>query len=129
MKSGKDGQDALSALGLTAGVLMEKPVPGGDTQNDAPEIVTMGLLDNLSFDTRESTQEAVDILDGALRALRTAYRWAIDDPTLTSLKNSDTGPGKNSGGTPPAYLTAQIANLQAGLQRLTAGGSSTNFFA
>ena len=129
LKSGKDGQDALSALGLTAGVLMEKPVPGGDTQNDAPEIVTMGLLDNLSFDTRESTQEAVDILDGALRALRTAYRWAIDDPTLTSLKNSDTGPGKNSGGTPPAYLTAQIANLQAGLQRLTAGGSSTNFFA
>ncbi len=129
LKSGAEGQDALSALGLTKGFLMENPALSGDSQNDAPEIVTMGLIDGLSFEDEESTQKAVDVLDGALRALRTAYRWAIDDPTLTQLKNGNDGPGKNSGGTPPAYLTAQIANLQAGLQRLNAGSGSTNFFA
>ncbi|HBJ93202.1 MAG TPA: hypothetical protein DDZ43_10025, partial [Hyphomonadaceae bacterium] len=63
------------------------------------------------------------------RGLRSAYRWAVDDPTLLSLRNNDQGPGRNSGGAPPAYLTAQIANLQAGLQRLTAGGGGVNFFA
>ena len=108
---------------------MEKPIPGDDTQNDAPEIVTMGLTDKISFDDKESIQDAVDMLDGALRALRTSYRWAIDDPTLEQLKNGDSGPGKNANGTPPAYLTAQIANLQAGLQRLSAGGGGVNFFA
>ena len=129
LKPGDEGQDALGPLGLTAGTLMEKPIPGDDTQNDAPEIVTMGLTDKISFDDKESIQDAVDMLDGALRALRTSYRWAIDDPTLEQLKNGDSGPGKNANGTPPAYLTAQIANLQAGLQRLSAGGGGVNFFA
>lgn len=124
LKAGDDGQDALGPLGLTAGVLMEKPVSrGDDEQNDAPEIVTMGLTTDISFDDEESIQEIVDMLDGALRAIRTAYRWAVDDPTLTSLKNQDSV-GTNADGTPPAYLTAQIANLQAGLQRLTSGSSS-----
>lgn len=122
LKAGDEGRDALGPLGLTIGTLMEKPVPGQDTQNDAPEIVTMGLTENVSFDDEESIQNVVDMLDGALRALRTSYRWAVDDPTLLQLKNGGSGPGTNADGAPPAYLSAQIANLQAGLQRLTAGG-------
>lgn len=122
LKAGDEGSDALGPLGLTIGTLMEKPIPGDDTQNDAPEIVTMGLTENVSFDDEESIQDVVDMLDGALRALRTSYRWAVDDPTLQQLKNGGSGPGTNADGAPPAYLSAQIANLQAGLQRLTAGG-------
>lgn len=129
LKAGAEGQDALAALGLTEGFVMKKPVPGDDNINDAPEIVTMGLRSDLSFDTKESREEAVEVLDGALRALRTSYRWAIDDPTLLSLRNGDDGPGANRGGAVPAYLQSQIANLQAGLQRLTAGGGGVNFFA
>ena len=87
----------------------------------------MGLLNNLSFDTKEDRQKSVDVLDGALRALRTAYRWAVDDPTLLQLKNGEQGPGKR-GTAVPAYMSAQLANLQAGLQRLT-GSSSVNYFA
>ena len=121
LKAGSDGNDALGPLGLTEGFVMKKPIPNSDdSQNDGPEIVTMGLTSNFSFKDEESIQDTVDMLDTALRGLRTAYRWAIDDPTLTALRNE--GPGKNSGGTPPAYLTAQIANLQAGLTRLSAGG-------
>ena len=130
LKHGSDGRDALAALGLPTGVIMEKPIPGKDTVSDSPEIVALGLIDSLSFDDEESITKAVDVLEGALRGLRTAYRWAVDDPTLLALKNGDSGPGRNANGTPPAYLTAQIANLQAGLQRLTAGsGGSVNFFA
>ncbi len=129
LKYGAEGRDALAALGLPTGVIMEKPIPGRDSISDSPEIVALGLLDNLNFDTKESRDDAFDVLEGALRGLRTAYRWAVDDPTLLALKNNDQGPGRNSGGAPPAYLTAQIANLQAGLQRLTAGGGGFNFFA
>lgn len=128
LKHGSDGQDALAALGLPTGVIMEKPLPGSDNYNDAPEIVAMGLLDTLSFKDEESIDEAISVLDGAMRGLRTAYRWAVDDPTLLKLKNQDEGPGKK-GGAVPAYLTAQIANLNAGLARLSSGGGSVNFFA
>lgn len=128
LRAGTGGQDALSALGLLEGTVMAKPIPGrSDRQNDAPEIVTMGLTDKISFDDKDSIQDVVDMLDGALRGLRTSYRWAIDDPTLAQLKSGE-GPGKK-GGAPPAYLTAQIANLQAGLQRLTGGNSGFNVFA
>ena len=82
-----------------------------------------------SLETQESIQDTVDMLDTALRALRTAYRWAIDDPTLTSLQNNNSN--GNTSGAVPAYLTAQISNLQAGLQRLSAGGGggATSLFA
>lgn len=120
LKHGADGRDALAALGLPTGVIMEKPIAGTDSENAGPEIVTMGLIDSLNFDTKESREEAVSVLEGALRGLRTAYRWAIDDPTLLQLKNGDQGPGKR-GGTVPAYLQAQIANYSAGLQRLGGG--------
>ena len=125
---GAEGRDALAALGLPTGVIMEKPLPGSDAANDSPEIVTMGLVDGLNFDTKESRQEAVDVLESALRGLRTAYRWAVDDPTLLQLKNGDEGPGIR-GNAVPAYLTAQIANLNAGLQRLSAGSTGVNLFA
>ncbi|MAI90545.1 MAG: hypothetical protein CMK05_08685 [Ponticaulis sp.] len=126
LKAGDSGQDALAALGLSTSVIMENPVTSSDSSiNDGPEIVTLGLLDTLSFDDEESRTEALEVLEGALRGLRTAYRWAIDDPTLTALKESSNSPGKNADGTPPAYLTAQIANLQAGLTRLTGGSSSS----
>ncbi|MFC6196703.1 hypothetical protein [Ponticaulis profundi] len=128
--SGSEGNDALAALGLTEGFVMEKPVrTGDDEQNDGPEIVTMGLTNKVSLETQESIQDTVDMLDTALRALRTAYRWAIDDPTLTSLQNNNSN--GNTSGAVPAYLTAQISNLQAGLQRLSAGGGggATSLFA
>ncbi|MAK62544.1 MAG: hypothetical protein CMK09_16360 [Ponticaulis sp.] len=128
LSHGAEGRDALAALGLPTGVIMEKPIPGSDRANESPEIVTMGLIDGLNFDTKESRDQAVEVLDSALRGLRTAYRWAVDDPTLLKLKNGDEGPGKR-GGQVPAYLSAQIANLNAGLQRLSAGGGGVNFFA
>ena len=130
LKAGADGQDALSVLGLAAGFVMEKPIGNDDSENVGPEIVTLGLTTDISFDDEDSMQDAVDMLDGALRGLRTAYRWAIDDPTLLQLQNGNDGPGTNADGTPPAYLTAQIANLQAGLARLSAGsGGGLNLFA
>ena len=122
-------RDALKALDMAAGVLVKTPADPDDRQSDAPEIVSMGLKSSLSLLDSDKLDDVISELDNALRGLRTAYRWAIDDPTLLQLRNGDDGPGKNRGGTPPAYLIAQNANLQAGLQRLLATSGGTNFFA
>jgi hypothetical protein len=56
----------------------------------------------------------------ALSAVRTAYREMADTANGVVADNS-TSSGK-TGGTVPTYLTNQIANYQAALDRLTGGG-------
>jgi hypothetical protein len=54
-----------------------------------------------------------------MSAVRTGYREIAD--TAMGIK-SDSKTGGKTGGTAPAYLTAQISNYQAALNRLTGGG-------
>ncbi|MEM6627745.1 MAG: WD40 repeat domain-containing protein, partial [Pseudomonadota bacterium] len=116
---GSEGQDALSALGLPRGVVFKEPIGDTDASSDAPELVALGLDLGAGFTTKEEAADLVDMLDGALRAIRQAYRIATDDPTLRSLTE-----GGQSSGQVPAYLQAQLANYQAGLTRL---GGVTGF--
>ena len=126
LRAGAEGRDALGPLRMPEGVIIPT-VLLKDRQADAPEVVSLGIAGSFSIADKESAEATSKSLDSALRALRTAYRWAIDDPTLTSLRNGNDGPGRNRSGAVPAYLNAQIANLQAGLSRLQAGQGS--FFA
>ncbi len=57
----------------------------------------------------------------ALSAIRIAYREMADKANGVKPADTTTGPGK-TGGTVPTYLTNQIANYQAALDRLTGGG-------
>jgi hypothetical protein len=63
---------------------------------------------------------AVAAMTKALSAVRTAYREMADTANGVKAATSTTSPGK-TGGTVPAYLTSQIANYQAALNRLTGG--------
>jgi hypothetical protein len=49
-----------------------------------------------------------------------AYQSLVSPPTLASEEAAKA----QSSGTAPAYLTAELANYQAGLKRLTGGSSS-----
>jgi hypothetical protein len=53
-------------------------------------------------------------------AIRTAYR-EVSDAAMGIKSDTGTGAGK-TGGTGPAYLTAQISNYRAARNRLTGGG-------
>ena len=119
---GADGQDALSALRLPAGVLFREPFGSEDSASDAPELVALGIDFSIGVADKDQAQAAIDVLDGAQRAIRQAYRIATDDPTLRNLTE-----GAETTGPPPAYLQAQLANLQAGLQRLSVGGGGGGF--
>lgn len=122
--AGSDGGDLLSALGLPEGVVFNAPSLLEDEQSssDAPPLVALGLTtNNISLASEEEAQSVADMLDAAMRGLRKAYRYAVEDPTLTQLTE---GNGQTSGAV-SAYQQAQLANLQAGLARLQGGGSSS----
>ena len=122
LTAGADGQDLLSAIGLPEGIVYNAPslLDDDESSSDAPPLIALGLTPNeVTLGSEEEAQSVADMLDAALRGLRKAYRYAIEDPTLTQL--SDNANGQNSGAV-SAYQSAQLANLQAGLARLQAGG-------
>ena len=56
--------------------------------------------------------------------IQRAYRELTADPALKeALSGAQNG---KRGGTVPSYLTSQINNYQAGLDRLLGGGGGTN---
>ncbi len=121
--AGEDGRDALAALGLVEGAVTGEARFGEETPEtaDAPEVFAVELAGELSLATLEARESALERLTSAISTIQAAYRELTLDPALRDLARGENGPGRR-GGTPPAFLTAQIANYQAGLNRLLAGG-------
>ncbi len=63
-----------------------------------------------------------------MSSLRSAFRTLNPDPALVALQNlaNQSGGGGGSSGPVPQYLSNQLANYQAGLQRLTAGSGGSS---
>lgn len=140
---GTEGSDLLKAIGLTAGFLYDEPsLLDEDTSSDAPPLISLELEQSISLTSTSTSKYEVDedgkltetekpvtdvlkMFDVALASIRTAYRHAIDDP---SLQIDTSSKGKSTQAS--AYQIAQQANLQAGLDRLIGGGGgSSGFFA
>lgn len=135
--AGPEGKDALKGLGIPEGTIVNdlaaKSSGNGPTDpvlarlfgnNDpaaAPTYVGLGLASGLKIDTRTGATVVNQTLQTAMAALRNTFR------NLTAADTSANGPGK-IGGPVPAYLTAQIANYQAGLARLSSGSSDLSAF-
>ena len=104
LTSGEPGRDALAGLGLSAGFI------GPTTGKDDLKAFGLDLPRTLSLATEADRKAAGERLQAAMSALRSAYR-ALNPATATPAAS----------GPVPAYLTAQLANYQAALQRLTGG--------
>jgi hypothetical protein len=122
--AGKTDQDALATLGIPAGVLRTT------TTNSAGKIVPAdgkGNYYGLNMDPTINLSTATDVaharaeLQTAMGVIRTAYKDLV---AAATPKSAQTAAAAASSGKVPAYLTAQIANYQAGLDRLM--GSSSN---
>ncbi|MDX1580696.1 MAG: hypothetical protein R3360_03625, partial [Alphaproteobacteria bacterium] len=122
--AGKDGEDALSGLGLPTGAVTGKASlldkNDDDTTSDAPKVFALELPSRMAINSKEGAAAAVEALNAAMAKIQRAYRELTIDPALKDLL---AGPkaGKR-GGTVPAYLTNQLANYSAGLERLQSGG-------
>jgi len=123
--AGDDGRDALSGLGLPEGSIIGKAslLDKEESTSDAPEIFAMELPASMSISSKEGAAKALEALSKAQSVIQRAYRDLTTDPALKALLEGPQA-GKR-GGTAPAYLTAQVANYQAGLDRLLGGSGST----
>jgi hypothetical protein len=121
---GKANQDALSLLGIPAGVVRNTEIDkdGKSVPADGKgQIYGLTLDADLSLDTLDDFNHARAQIATAQGIIRQAYKDLVDAATPASLKRAQAAAAASSGPV-PAYLTNQIANYQAALARLTGGG-------
>ena len=102
LTAGETGRDALAGLGLSPGYV------GSSVGDDVIKTFGLDLPAGLNLGDAVSVKTAGERLQAAMKAVRDAYR-ALDPATAAPAAN----------GPVPAYLTAQLANYQAALARLT----------
>jgi hypothetical protein len=118
--AGPSGKDALEGLGLAEGQI--RSFAYDKTVNQ----YTYGLkLDrDLKIDTPEAIKLTTEDIQTAMSTIRTAFR-AIGtglNPTEAAAQAAKEAKVQKTQGAVPGYLTKQMANYQAGLNRLTGGG-------
>ncbi len=100
--AGETGRDALAGLGLSPGYV------GSSVGDDTVKTFGLDLPAGLNLGDAASVKTAGERLQAAMKSVRDAYR-ALDPATSAPAAS----------GSVPAYLTAQLANYQAALSRLT----------
>jgi hypothetical protein len=110
LEAGKNGRNALAALGLSEGLITTNPDP--NKKDSVKASYGLQLPSTLNLNTDGAAKQAQAQLLGALSSIRSIYRDMTTKPSTAS----------RSSGPVPAYLTNQIANYQQALNRLTAGG-------
>ncbi|HEX5378006.1 MAG TPA: hypothetical protein VFW47_05500, partial [Phenylobacterium sp.] len=119
--SGPPGKDALTGLGLSEGIIRATTL----NKDGKPEPADgKGQIYGLKFDGELNLNDASSIshvaaeLAAALGVIRQAYK----DLQAAATPKSVLAAAKAASGPVPAYLTSQIANYQAALDRLGGGG-------
>lgn len=106
--AGPQGQDALSALGFAEGLITK---PQTSTTTPAKPSISLNLSSSLDLSSDADVKAAQAALTSSMGTLKNTYTLLSAPP-----KAKTTGSG-----TVPTYLTNEIANYQAALDRLTAG--------
>ena len=115
--------NVLAGLGLNAGVIRQVRQINGLTDVNQTREYGLDLPTNLDISTTTSAQHAANALQAAMSAVQQAYQDLATPPTIATEAAKA---AQNAGtSTVPTYLTNEIANMQAGLNRLTAGQQSS----
>jgi len=119
--AGKGGTDVLNALGLAGGVVRATKTEDGRTVSADGSGPAYGLQlpPELDLTTDAGRKNANTVIARALSQIRTAYRETAD--AAMGIKSDGSKTSGKTGGTAPKYLTDQLANYQAALNRLTGG--------
>jgi hypothetical protein len=119
--SGPAGKDALKGLGLDSGLVSDSANQAMDasSSNYLTSQKEMGLSfdSSLNLNSTANVASAITALQTTMKNVQQAYSYLkYGDPQA-----SQSTTGKTSSAV-PAYLTSQIANYQAGLNRLLGTG-------
>lgn len=120
--AGKTDKNALDLLGIPEGVVRTSTVKGTATvpADGKSQIYGLKLDSDLNLDDTLGINHAAAEIAAAMGVIRSIYKdlKAAADP-LSAQKEAAAAAAN---GKVPAYLTNQIANYQAALDRLTGGG-------
>jgi hypothetical protein len=120
---GAAGQDALRALGLRSGPIVNAyDSPREAVRQGQPVVVALGFDPNMRIGDAVSAASVLRSIETSQAAVRDAFGRLFQDESarLAASRPSRTGP------TPPA-LQAQLANYRAGLERLQGGSQGSVF--
>ena len=123
IEAGPAGQDALAALGLKEGLVSSAALAASPTTLNGVTVTSqirshysVTVPNSLSLGSTADIAAAQKSISVAIADVQSIYS------DMTTAKSTSTATG-GTGGTVPAYLTAQIANYKLALSRLS--GSST----
>jgi hypothetical protein len=118
--AGTASKDALAILGIPEGVVRSTTInaAGASVPGDGKsQLYGLGLSSNLNLDDASQISHTLAQLSTAIGVIRSAYQGLVTAATPKSATTAATN--ASSSGPVPTYLTNEIANLQAGLARLT----------
>jgi len=126
---GKGDKDALSQLGIPEGVLRATvtnkagaTVPADGKSN----LYGLGLPSDLNLSDADQISHALAELANAQGVIRTAYKDLVTAATPKAQLNAQAAAAAAAkSGSVPAYMTNQISNYQAALDRLVGTTSTT----
>jgi hypothetical protein len=120
--AGSADKDALSLLGIPEGIVDVTTVNKAGKVAPADgkgQIYGLGLPADLNLNSTDGATHAANLIAQAQTVIRNAYKDLV--ATLNPKTAAQQAAAKTATGKVPAYLTAQIANYQAALDRLTGG--------
>lgn len=121
-KSGSDGRDALSKLGLEERNIISSEVlfDLGEDQGIDPEklggFFALRLDNGFVFSTKKEAEYILTQIQNSLNVIESANRSLTFDPIRAQILQAS----KNNFGPAPAYLQDRLARYQDGLQRVLA---------
>jgi hypothetical protein len=124
---GKGDKNALPLLGIPEGVVRATTTSKDGTTSPAdgkPTIYGLSLDSTLNISDDAQLSHALAVLSNAQVVIRSAYKDLVKAATPKSQQNAAAAAASAGSGSVPAYMTAQIANYQAALDRLTGGSSA-----
>jgi hypothetical protein len=122
LEAGPPGQNALPALGLSEGLVTTNATAKAKSASTAGGAIAttslkanyaLGLESSLSLSSPGGISNALAQLGGAITTVKQIYTDMTTKPSAQTAGYQ---------GAVPAYLTAEIANYQAALARLTSSG-------
>lgn len=126
--AGKGDADGLAQIGIPVGVVRATTTSAGKTvaADGKPNLYGLSLPTNLNLSSDDQISHALAELSAAQDVIRSAYKDLVAAATPKAQQNAATAAAAASSGSVPAYMTAQISNYQAALDRLTGGSSSSS---
>lgn len=125
--AGPSGKNALATLGLPQGVLNQTVTNNNVTApgDGGSPIYGLGLSSTLNLSTTSEINQATAAIGAAMGEVRKAYQGMVTAETPKIPGQTAAAAAGLDTGSVPAYLSAELANLQAGLARLTSGSTSS----